>query len=164
MSIERDLPPATDGSNRREYPRIPAAMVPSLTARVVGGAAVRLLDVSRRGAQLETSMHMRPGRSVCIRFIAADATVTLTGAVVRSTVAIVESEGVKYHTALAFAEDFELCDQIVTGYQADGPAATVPQGTGATEAAGLVDDYTVIVTGLDETQGSFGARLLANSW
>mgnify|MGYP005813661849 CR=1 FL=1 len=77
----------TDTPNRRQYRRVPANLLPSLSARLSGGAAVKLLDVSRRGVRLETALHMRPGQTVCIRFVAADATVTLSAAVVRATVA-----------------------------------------------------------------------------
>ena len=65
--------------------------LPHVTARVIGGPQVRLIDVSRRGAQVETTLPMRPGRSVTIRFVAADATLTLTGAVVRSSVAVLSA-------------------------------------------------------------------------
>ena len=101
-----------DADNRRQHRRIPASSLPSLTARISGGSAVKLLDVSRRGVRLETDLHMRPGQTVCIRFVAADATVTLTAAVVRATVAHVESDGIRYETALSLAGDLVLCDQL----------------------------------------------------
>ncbi len=76
----------SNDENRRKHRRVPASLLPSLTARLSGGAAVKLLDVSRRGVTPQTALHRRPGQTVAIRFVAADATVTLSAAVVRATV------------------------------------------------------------------------------
>jgi hypothetical protein len=113
--------PAPDGrEERRAHPRIPAAAVPYLQARVAGGPQVRLLDLSKRGVHLETTMHMRPGRTVIIRFLSGDAAMAMTSAVVRSSVAVLEATGeVTYHTALAFTDELTLCsaefDEAATG-------------------------------------------------
>lgn len=165
MSTDERAPAAAEGANRRLHPRIPAVLLPSLSARVVGGPSVRLLDVSRRGARLETSMHLRPGRSVSIRFVVSDATVTLTGAVVRSSVAVVETEDVKYHTALSFAEDFDLCEQMLTEPLPTDQSRPAPgtQYDGAPDPAST-DHYTVIVTGVGEEPSPVHASLADNSW
>ena len=134
-----------------------------MTARISGGAAVKLLDVSRRGVRLETSLHMRPGQTVCIRFVAADATVTLTAAVVRATVAHVESDGIRYETALSLAGDLLLCDQLHDAAMqepeppdADGSSAGPPR-------LSPVVDYTVIVRGGPDAPAMLEG-LQANSW
>ena len=155
--------PQQDVENRRQHRRIPASALPSLTARISGGAAVKLLDVSRRGVRLETNLHMRPGQTVCIRFVAADATVTLTAAVVRATVAHVESDGIRYETALSLAGDLLLCDQLheAAMQEAESPeaAATPPALTGLAP----VVDYTVIVRGGPDAPEMLEG-LQANSW
>ena len=152
-----------DVENRRQHRRIPASAVPSLTARISGGAAVKLLDVSRRGVRLETNLHMRPGQTVCIRFVAADATVTLTAAVVRATVAHVDSDGIRYETALSLAGDLLLCDQLheaaMQEPESDGTTASTPALTGLAP----VVDYTVIVSGGSEVPAMLEG-LQANSW
>lgn len=149
--------------NRREHRRVPANLLPSLTARLSGGAAVKLLDVSRRGVRLETNLHMRPGQTVCIRFVAADATVTLTAAVVRATVAHIESDGIRYETALSLAGDLLLCEQLHDAamlesdrHDADAPATD-------TSALGPVVDYTVIVRG-NADAATLIEGLQGNSW
>ena len=149
--------------NRRQHRRIPASSLPSLTARLSGGAAVKLLDVSRRGVRLETNLHMRPGQTVCIRFVAADATVTLTAAVVRATVAHVESDGIRYETALSLAGDLLLCDQLheAAMQEVESPDHAAP--TPSLNRLAPVVDYTVVVRG-----GPDGPAMLeglqANSW
>ena len=134
----RSTPP-DDTPERRASPRIPAAAVPYLTAHVAGGPPVRLLDLCKRGVQLETTVHMRPGCSVGIRFLAGDASLTLTAAVVRSTVAVFESDGgVTYHTALAFNAELSLCDE-------EFPAAASEPPVPCRSAAAPPTDYTMIV-------------------
>ena len=122
---------------------------------------MKLLDVSRRGVRLETNLHMRPGQTVCIRFVAADATVTLTAAVVRATVAHVESDGIKYETALSLAGDLLLCDQLheAAMEEPESPAATAPAQTNLAP----VVDYTVIVSGGPDAPALLEG-LQANSW
>lgn len=151
---------AEDGRDRRRFVRIAADAMPHVTARVVGGPQVRLIDVSRRGAQVETTLPMRPGRSVTIRFVAADATLTLTGAVVRSSVAVLAEEGVKYHTALSFAEDVVICPDTAPARTRDSAR---PTPSPSIDEAGAPDDV-MVVRAPDETGEALRGRLLANSW
>jgi hypothetical protein len=152
-----------DAENRRQHRRIPATSLPSLTARMSGGAAVKLLDVSRRGVRLETNLHMRPGQRVCIRFVAADATVTLTAAVVRATVAHVESDGIRYETALSLAGDLLLCDQLheAAMQEPESPDAGAPTPT--QNGLRAIVDYTVIVRGGPD-RSALLEDLQNNSW
>lgn len=155
-----------DSHNRREHRRVPASLLPSLTARLSGGSDVKLLDVSRRGVRLQTSMHMRPGQTVAIRFVAADATVTLSAAVVRATVAHVEADGLRYETALSLAGDLLLCEHLESA--AMEMAESLPPADAAVSEPGHGDlgqvvDFTMIVN------GPAGAAALldgmqANSW
>jgi len=154
-----------DGRERRRFVRIDADTMPHVTARGVGGPQVRLIAVSRRGDQVETTLPLKPGRSVTIRFVAADATLTLTGAVVRSSVAVLAEEGVKYHTALSFAEDVVICPEAAPPplpaahdtLQRRAPAH------GAHATAETLTDVMVVRTP-DETGEALTGRLLANSW
>ncbi|BCS31333.1 hypothetical protein TBR22_A05330 [Luteitalea sp. TBR-22] len=133
------VPQPYSGPERRAHPRIPAAAVPHLTAMVAGGAPVRLLDLSKRGVQIETSVHMRPGATVRIRFVSGDSATTLTGAVVRCTSAVIEEAGeVTYHTGLAFT------DEISLGAEEIG-AATHAAADPPPHADDPADDYTMIV-------------------
>lgn len=151
----------TEGHERREHRRVPATLLPSLSARLSGGDAVRLLDVSRRGVRLETTSHMRPGQTVCIRFVAADATVMLSAAVVRATVARIDTDGVRYETALSLAGDLLLCDQLhEEATQPPDPAAERPGDTPALDA---VVDYTVIVSDTQDAHALLDG-LRDNSW
>lgn len=155
--------PTKDIENRRQHRRIPASSLPSLTARISGGATVKLLDVSRRGVRLETNLHMRPGQTVCIRFVAADATVTLTAAVVRATVAHVESGGIRYETALSLAGDLLLCDQLRDAAMHEPASSEVSAAAPAADRLAPVVDYTVVVRGGPDATAMLDG-LQANSW
>ena len=153
----------SNDENRRKHRRVPASLLPSLTARLSGGAAVKLLDVSRRGVRLETALHMRPGQTVAIRFVAADATVTLSAAVVRATVAHIEADGIRYETALSLAGDLVLCEQLHEAAMEE-PAIETSEASSPTRAALYpVVDYTVIVRGVPDAPALLEG-LQANSW
>lgn len=141
MSLATRASSRHDGSDRRALPRIPAAAVPYLTARVAGGPSVRLVDLSKRGVQVETPVKLPSGSTITIRFVSGDTTVTLTGAVVRSTVSVMESGGaVTYHTALAFNDELTICGaELEAALAADRPARSIDP------AADTSDDYTMIL-------------------
>ena len=156
----------SDSHNRRQHRRVPANLLPSLTARLSGGSEVKLLDVSRRGVRLQTTMHMRPGQTVAIRFVAADATVTLSAAVVRATVAHVDAEGIRYETALSLAGDLLLCEQLETAAMGSLGTSSAPSdlaGCPVPDGLGRVVDFTVIVDGPAETVALFDG-MQANAW
>ncbi len=141
--VRRTPSPVTyDGPERRAHPRIPAAAVPHLRASVAGGPPVRLIDLSKRGVLIETTLRLRPGGTVTVRFLSGDASVTLTGGVVRSTVAMFESRGeVTYHSALAFTEELTLCDDEF-GVAEQELGASEPEWPAAQASS---NDYTMIV-------------------
>src|SRR5690349_3979725 len=68
--IRRDARDETD--ERRSHPRIPARLLPTLSAQLSGGSKVTLLDLSQHGVRLETTRHMRPGQMVSLRFCIDD--------------------------------------------------------------------------------------------
>lgn len=136
--------------NRRQHRRVPAKLVPSLSARLSGGAAVTLLDVSRRGVRLETALHMRPGQTVAIRVVAADATITLSAAVVRATVARVDADGIRYETALSLAGDLVLCEQLHEAAMLESETAAAAGAPPTRPGLEPVVDYTVIVRGVSD--------------
>ena len=55
--------------DRRRHPRLSAEAVSFLSAQLVGGARVKLLDVSHGGVRLETARHVRPGQTLAVRLL-----------------------------------------------------------------------------------------------
>ena len=135
--------------DRRAHPRLPAAAVPYLQARLAGGAPVTLFDLSKRGVRIGTKTQLLPGRTVVIRFLSGEAVTTMTSAAVRSSVAAVESSGeVTYHVALAFTDELTLCaelDEVAAAVDSTMYPDRVP--------IAAPEDYTLLV--LDGRPGAF---------
>lgn len=121
-----------DGADRRSSPRVPAASVPNLKARLLAGPDVRLVDLSRRGVLLETQTRLLPGSPIRLKFVADDATLVLKGSVVRSSVSTFGEQGLVYRTAVAFDQDISICDESLWSVTArdEAPAGFARPATG----------------------------------
>ncbi len=100
-----------ESDERRSHPRIPARLLPTLSAQLSGGSKVTLLDLSQHGVRLETTRHMRPGQMVSVRFSIDDQIVTINASVVRASIVRVGAEEVRYETGLRLSDEFS-CDQL----------------------------------------------------
>lgn len=105
---ERRRPAADD---RRDHRRVPARLLPSLSAHLSGGSGVTLLDLSQGGVRLETTRHMRPGQTVSLRFKVDARLITINATVVRSAVTGLDAEEVRYETGLRLSDELS-CDQL----------------------------------------------------
>jgi PilZ domain len=135
---------------RRREARYDAMNLPELSARLEPGPAVRLLDISRRGALVESKMLLRPGQPVSLCFVTPDCEVRLTGRAVRTTVSALSETELGYRTGLSFGEDntlyirlLELKSADTDAKQADPPVdadqARTPATSVAQNANGLRD-------------------------
>lgn len=150
---------------RRRSPRRPASMVPNLKARLLAGPDVRLLDISRRGVQLETDTRLLPGSPIRIKFVADDRNVIMKGCVVRSSVAVVSGTGLVYRTAVSFDEDIALCDASLWDEPAGAPAVQAhepgqPQPSAAEPEAQTATVTTFFPSSSDELRALLGS----NDW
>lgn len=148
MSPESPSNQPPSGAERRSHPRIPASALPHLTASIPDGPAIRLLDLSRTGALVETTTRLPPGASIAVHFRSGDREVPLSAAVIRSTVSVVDTDGrVTYHTGLAFTDELVLLDEAA---QVAGTQAT----RDAMDSSG---DFTLIVMdGRESASGGSG--------
>lgn len=101
---------AANGADRRSTPRRDATSLGPVSARIVGGDSVRLMDFSRHGILLESAVRLLIGVRATLRLVTIDATLTVHGRVVRSKVAKAGSTGLIYHTALALDEDLSALE------------------------------------------------------
>jgi len=116
----RQIPIARD--DRRAHGRVHAASFPEISARILGGERVALVNLSARGVLLRAATRLLPARSVTLRFIARDAILVLNGSVVRSAVARLTTAGVLYETAVHLASENVLFLDLV-----NQPAASVSE-------------------------------------
>jgi hypothetical protein len=114
---------STAASNRRVFPRIPAAQVPQLSATLTTGPDIRLIDVSRGGALFECTKRLVPASAVALRLVTPDGTHIVRGRVVRSRIVRLERGGLGYQAAVAFNEPLKA---LIDDAEAPPPAQSTP--------------------------------------
>ena len=98
---------AASGANRREHVRVRPDAVNGLTATLASGSQIRLIDLSKGGAQFETERRFLPNASVSLRLKTRDGEVQVTGRVVRSRIVRLGSGGLGYLVGVAFASTLQ---------------------------------------------------------
>lgn len=104
MSSSPDDEAAPNGANRRQHVRVQPDASNPLAARLASGAEVRLIDLSRSGAQFECDRRFLPNATVSLRLVTKDDVVVISGRVVRSRIVRLASGGLGYVVAVAFNE------------------------------------------------------------
>jgi hypothetical protein len=94
-------PPA---SNRRMHARLRAEDLKDLGARLASGAEIRLIDLSRSGAQFECDRRFLPNSTISLRLVTPDTTFVVSGRVVRSRIVRLDRGGLGYNVAVSFNE------------------------------------------------------------
>ena len=93
---------------RRRAPRFDASAIPRLkSVRQVEGPAVKLINISRYGALIETRQRMLPKSRVSLRLDTAETVYFLDGEVLRCYVYEID-KALTYQYSVAFDEDFEV--------------------------------------------------------
>lgn len=119
----------TSGADRRAHRRLQPHEIANLGARLASGAEIRLIDLSRGGAQFETDRRFLPNSSIALRLVTPDSTFVVNGRVVRSRIVRLEQGGLGYNVAVAFQE--VLKDVIAEA----PPSAVAPADSQATPAS-----------------------------
>jgi hypothetical protein len=131
--------------------------LPQLSAHLERGPAVRLLDISRRGALVESKMLLRPGQPVSLCFVTPDNEVRLTGCVVRTTVSALTETELGYRTGLSFGEDNTLYISLVEQKPADTDAEQAGPPVDA-------DRARTPVTAVEQNVNELRDPLRVNDW
>jgi hypothetical protein len=123
--------PDSEGGDaeRRRWPRVSAERLAQVAARLSTGADVRLVDLSRGGARLETDRRMLPNSTIALKLLASDAQFVVTGRVVRSRVIRLSAGGLGYDVAVSFNEPLHQFSELP-----EAGTATPPRVQGATPA------------------------------
>ena len=116
------------GAERRVYKRLRPEQVGNLAARLASGAEIKLVDLSRGGAQFETDRRFLPNSTVSLRLVTHDATFVVHGRVVRSRIVRLDSGGLGYNVAVAFNEVLQHLIEI----ESSASTATEPAAFAAT--------------------------------
>ncbi len=95
--------------NRRRMPRLDATALPFLkSVNQVGGPEVKLINISRRGALIESQVRLTTGSSICLRLAIAETVYLLKGRVLRYSVSSLVGSSLRYQSAIVFDEDFAI--------------------------------------------------------
>jgi hypothetical protein len=90
--------------NRRTEPRVRADDLHWLErARLTDGSPVSLIDLSLRGAYFEVASRLRPGDMTELELVGDQGRAVTAGRIVRSEIAQVRSDGIRYRGACVFA-------------------------------------------------------------
>ncbi len=157
-------PESNGNKERRREVRHDATALPHLSAHLVQGPAVRLLDISRRGALVESDTPLRPGRSVSLRFATPDAVLTLIGCVVRTTVSALTETHLKYRTGLSFGDDNTLCTRLLERKSSDEAAPPPVGAEQANTAAADGDQILTLVASVEQSANELRDMLVVNEW
>jgi hypothetical protein len=159
---------------RRAFPRRPASELTFLkSVKLLAGPDVRLIDVSRGGAQLESDTPLPPGTRVCLRLVTTDTTLLIDGRVLRSRVSCLQPGLVRYRSAVAFDQEVALFSEDKVDSAAKEavpeekpelppgpPAAAVSGAEDPVGAPGLVTVTAVVTDTGPDLRQIFGV----NSW
>jgi hypothetical protein len=113
------------GEERRASPRHPAATLGSVSARIIGGSPVELVNYSSRGVLFECDSRLLIGARASVRITTTDANLIVTGRVVRSRVKGLVNGALRYDAALALDSELALLPAAVEVEEA--PAVDLPE-------------------------------------
>ena len=93
---------------RRRAPRFDASAIPSLRSVHIGkGPGIKLINISRVGALIETHERMSIGSSVSLRFVTAEIVHSIEGRIVRINGDPIDRVSA-CQCAIAFDKDFTI--------------------------------------------------------
>jgi hypothetical protein len=125
---------------------LPPSAIPALKGvRLVAGPEVRLINISRGGALIESDSRLTPGSNLCLRLVTAESVYLLRGRVLRSRVATLTHSVLRYQSALTFDEEFRILpagqkgDAAQAAAEAGKPGAPTNNVPTGTEPAAQVD-------------------------
>jgi hypothetical protein len=90
--------------------------------RLANGAEVRLIDLSRGGARLETDRRMLPNSTIAVKLVTGTDSFVVTGVVVRSRVIPLSQGGLGYDVAIAFSETLRQLPSLSPNVTTETPA------------------------------------------
>ena len=95
--------------SRRGAPRFDASAIPSLKSiNQVGGPEIKLINISRGGALIESQEPLSKGSNICLRLVTAKNVYLLKGRIIRFSASSMNGNVLQYQSAIIFDEDFTI--------------------------------------------------------
>ena len=112
------------GEERRAGVRHAARSLGSVTARIIGGSQVDLVNFSSRGVLFECDSRLLIGARASVRITTTDANLVVTGRVVRSRVKGLVNGALRYDAALVLDTELALAPAILAASAGRTPSST----------------------------------------
>lgn len=94
---------------RRRSRRWRGEELPSLwTVKLPWGSAAKVVDISTRGALIESASKIVPGSTVDLQLLGEGTNLSVPARMLRSEVSRIDTLGVRYHIAAAFSRELDL--------------------------------------------------------
>jgi hypothetical protein len=94
---------------RRRSRRLRGEELPSLwTVKLPWGTAARVVDISTRGALIESASKIVPGSTVDLQLLGEGTNLSVPARMLRAEVSRIDTLGVRYHIAAAFSRELDL--------------------------------------------------------
>lgn len=119
VQSHEDVAGGAAGEDRRAGIRHAARSLGSVTARIIGGSPVDLVNFSSRGVLFECDSRLLIGARASVRITTADANLIVTGRVVRSRVKGLIDGALRYDAALVLDAELNLTPAIVEAVRAE---------------------------------------------
>lgn len=157
-------------SDRRVWPRVPAAALRDISALLASGSNIRLIDLSRGGALFECGSRLLPGSTVAMRLVTPDGAFVVRGRVVRSRIVRLETGGLGYQAAISFNETLkELADE---GHAKPVSESTSPasepedttQGTASASTEAEMPDVITVTATVRQSGDDLRDIFSGNDW
>lgn len=110
--IEQYLP-SQNIRDRRTAPRFDASAIPGYKCiNQIGGSEVKLINISRCGALIESCEYMPLGSSISLQIVTAEAVHIIKGQIIGRTIhyrtSSMNEKVLQHQSAIAFDEDFTI--------------------------------------------------------
>jgi hypothetical protein len=113
VQSHEELAEGVTGGERRSDVRHTARSLGSVTARIIGGSQVDLVNFSSRGVLFECDSRLLIGARASVRITTTDANLVVTGRVVRSRVKGLVDGALRYDAALVLDKELGLAPAIL---------------------------------------------------
>jgi hypothetical protein len=100
------------GPNTRQWPRYSLPDVPSVKSiNANAGAEMKVINISRGGALLETEVRLPPNTKIVLRVVTIEGVIQITGRVLRSSISSLKGTP-KYQSAVSFENPLHILDDL----------------------------------------------------
>jgi hypothetical protein len=119
VQSHEDVAEHAAGEDRRAGVRHAARSLGSVTARIIGGSPVDLVNFSSRGVLFECDSRLLIGARASVRITTSETNLVVTGRVVRSRVKGLVNGALRYDAALVLDAELNLTPAVVAAVRAE---------------------------------------------